>query len=238
MNGIKKILALMNFKDSNDLTSNEKLFQSELKYFTDKTGVSPTEAIFISYAYNGPDYNAYFMQASNIFAKSGIKLIDIKKGDPAALINAAQMIVVGGGDIMKLVNALNSLKASGFDPYLAIRKRIEAAIPYLGWNEGSSIVSTRYFYPPSTLMQEGIGGSPFQIITNFQNTNSLCRPAVETYLKNNSLIKLVIAMTDALNPDGKSTRLEESGAGMIDTISAPYPAIIKFELKDGKLSER
>jgi hypothetical protein len=234
-----KFLALMNFKDDYDLTSNEQLFQSELKWLSDKTGKPLTDALFISYAYDGPDHDAYVDRVKSLFAKSGIKLIDITSGDPATLISAAQLIVVGGGDINKMVNTMNGMRASGFDPYLAIRKRIEAGIPYLGWNEGSSIVSARFFSPPSIIIQEGIGGTMLvQMITKFQNTNPLCRPAIENYLKNNPLIKLVIAETDTLNPDGKSTRLEESGTAILDTVSPPYPAVIRFELKDGKLSER
>lgn len=235
---ITKFLALMDFKDSYDLTSNETLFQRELKWLSDKTGKPPADALFISYAFNGPDYDAYFNKAKSIFAKSGIKLIDITSGDPAAMISAAQLIVVGGGDIMKFINIMNGLRNSGFDPYLAIRKRIEAGIPYLGWNEGSSIVSVRFFSPPSVIIQEGIGGTLVQMITKFQNTNALCRPAIENYLKNNPLIKLVIAETDTLNPDGKSTRLEESGTAILDTVSPLYPGVIRFELKDGKLTER
>jgi hypothetical protein len=232
-----KALSLMNFIDSYQFSGVEPLFLNELGWLSQKTGYLAGDALFIPYAYAGPDYAAYYRQASALFAKAGIALTDINSGDPAALIANAKLIVVGGGDIQRFINKMNGLVTSTFNPYQAIRKKIENGTGYLGWNEGSAVVAPKYFAPPSSLLQVGIGGSPFGIISNFKTTDPLSRPAILKFLKDNTSIVKVIAQVDSQLKDGTSIRLEESGAGMIDSGTAPFPAIIRFELKNGSLSE-
>jgi hypothetical protein len=237
MEPLKKALSLMNFTDAYQVSYNEKLILSELNWLATKTGVMPTEALFIGYAYAGPDYGAYFQQVSGIFLKAGIKLTDITSGDPAALIGAAKLIVIGAGDINRLIAALNNLVSKTFNPYIALKGKIDSGTGFLGWNEGGAIVSPKYFAPPAVTLPQGIAASPFQIVSNFKNGDTQSRPSILNYLKNNALIKKVIAQTDQSLPDGTSVRLEESGGGMIDSATAPYPIVIRFEMKDGKLTE-
>jgi hypothetical protein len=232
-----KALSLMNFKGNYDLTSVQQLFQDELNWLASKTGNLPAEALFVSYAYAGTDYSSFFLKLSDLFNKSGIKLVDITSADPAALIASARLFVIGGGDIQKFVNSMNKLVTSTYNPYQAIKSRIDAGIGYLGWNEGSAVVSPAYFSPPALPLPVGIGGSPFQIVTNFKDTDPNCRPSILNYLKGHPSVKTLIAQVDSQLKDGTSVRLEDTGAGMIDGATAPFPIVVKFKIVDGVLVE-
>ncbi len=234
--GATKLMSLMNFQEGYDVSARAQLFQKELAWVFLKLGKKPEDALFVSYAYKGNDYPAYFNEISDIFSKEGIKLIDIASGDPASLIATANMIVIGGGDISAFFNKMNSLITPVFNPYTAIKNRIVSGIPYMGWNEGSNIISPKYFAPPASSLAYGINGSPFQIVCNYLN-NSQNKKSIFDFLKSNPAIKQLIAQTDQLKPDGTSVRLEETGAGMIDTPSDPKPIIIKFKIVGGVLTE-
>lgn len=123
-----------------------------------------------------------------------------------------------------------------FNPYEAIKTRVANGIPYIGWNEGSAIVSPKYFTPPLNAISQGINASPFQIVCHYQDV-PVNKTAIFNYLKNNPGIKKVIAQVDSLTPDGSSVRLEETGAGMIDGATAPFPVVIRFKIVNGILVE-
>lgn len=226
----------MNFQDSYDVAARSQLILSELEWLFSKSGKHPADALFISYAYKGPDFPSYFQELSDIFSKAGIKLTDIASGDPAGLIASTEMIVIGGGDIAALINKMNSLITATFNPYTAIKDRIAGGIFYMGWNEGSSIVSPMYLAPPAGSVPNGIGASPFQIVCHYVNS-AQNKNSIFNFLKSNPGIKKVIAQVDQLTPDGTSVRLEDSGAGMIDTSTKPYPAVIRFKIVGGVLNE-
>lgn len=234
MGTITKVLSLMNFQDSYAVTPVEPLFQNELNWVFLKAGIHPSEALFISYAYNGANYLQYFKDVSDIFVKAGVKLTDITAGKPADLIAMAKFIVVGGGDITTFMNKMNGLVTPTFNPYTAIKNRIDSGVPNIGWNEGGSIISPKYFTPPSNPLSIGINASPFQIVCNYQDSN-LAKTAIFNFLKTNNTIKKVVSQVN--KPDGTSVRLEDSGAGMINSATDPYPDVINFEIVGGTLQE-
>ena len=236
MNNITKALTLMNFQDSYTVSPRDPLFQIELNWLFLKTGIHPTDALFISYAYKGANYPVYFKAVSDIFTKAGISLKDITSGNPADLIAAAKLIVVGGGDITTFINKMNSLITPAFNPYTAIKNRIDGGVPYIGWNEGSGIVSPKYFTPPSSSLLTGINASPFQIVCNYKDS-STSKTAIFNFLQANNTIIKVICQVDASAPGGSSVRLEDNGAGMIDSATDPYPTVIKFKIVGGVLQE-
>jgi len=236
MGAFTKLMTLMNFQDGYHVSARAQLFQKELAWVFLKLGKKPEDALFVSYAYKGSDYPAYFKEISDIFSKEGIKLIDIDSGDPASLIGTSNMIVTGGGDISAFFNKMNSLISPVFNPYTAIKNRIASAIPYIGWNEGSNVISPKYFTPNTGSLANGINVSPFEIVCNYLN-NSQNKKSIFDFLKANPAINQLIAQTDQLKPDGTSVRLEETGAGMIDTPSDPYPIVIKFKIVGGVLTE-
>jgi len=229
-----KILTLMNFKDSNSVTERDSLFQKELNWVSLKTGGLPPNALFISYAYKGVNYPAFLQQVTDVFAKAGIRLVDITTGDPASLIGSSKMIVICGGDTNSLIDKLESLITATFNPYIAIKNRIDAGIPYIGWNQGSSIVSPKYFAPPSSLLSTAFNVSPFQIICGYLNDYQ-SDTAILNFLNANGSIKKVIGQPESLKKDESSVRLEETGGGMIDSQTAPYPIVINYTVVDNKL---
>jgi len=236
MNFITKALTLMNFQDSYRVSLRGKLFQDEMNWVFLKTGIHPSDALFISYAYKGDNYPAYFQGVTDIFAKAGIKLNDIASGDPAALIATAKVIVVGGGDIATFMNKMNGLITPAFNPYIAIKNKVEGGVPYIGWNEGSGIISPKYFVPPSNSLLTGINVSPFQIVGNYVSS-AANKKAIFDFLVANPAIKKVICQVDRPGGDGTSVRLEESGSGMIDSPTAPFPTVINYKIVNGVLIE-
>jgi hypothetical protein len=234
MNINSKVISLMNFADSYTVKTRAQLFQNELNWISAKTGRMPSQALFIPYAYKGGNYPGFFRDVADIFSLSGVRLTDITTGDPAGLIAAAEAIVVCGGDITALINKLKSLITPAFNPFNTLKDRINSGIPYIGWNEGSAIISPKYFGAPSTLLSPGINACPFQIITNYKDP-SQNRNSVKNYLLTNTFISKAIAMTDVY--DGSSVRLEESGSGMIDNATVPYPLVITYKIVNGNLEE-
>jgi hypothetical protein len=232
-----KILSLMRFQDSYLVSTRAQLFQNELNWIFMKSGSHPDEALFISYAYKGENFPAYFQQLSIIFDKAGIKLTDINSGDPAGLIAGAQFLVVGGGDILTFFNRMDSLISPAFNPYFAIMDRVQNGVPYVGWNEGSAVVSPKYFVPPSSLLRPGINASPFEIICGYADSQQ-SDSAILNFLLTNPSIPRVIGQPKALvNDGGSSVRLEETGGGMINSPTSPYPIVITYTILDGNLNK-
>lgn len=229
-----KAMSLMNFADSYSVKTRALLFQKELNWISSKTGGMPSQAIFIPYAYKGSNYAVFFNEVEQIFAQANVILTDIASGDPATLIAGAKAFVVCGGDITALINKLTGLVNPAFNPFDAIKDRINSGIPYIGWNEGSAIISPKYFAPPATLVSSGINACPIQIINNYKDPVQN-RNYVKSYLLANPFIIKAIAQTDV--QDGGSVRLEDTGAGIIDSATVPYPFVIRYQIVNGNLDE-
>lgn len=235
MTAITKALTLMNFPDSYAVSARGQLFHNEINWVFLKSGSKPADALFISYAYKGTNYPLYFKDVSDIFAKEGIKLTDITSGDPANLISTAKAIVVGGGDILTFINKMNSLITPSFNPYQAIKNMVTAGIPYIGWNEGSNIISPKYFTPPAQPIPNGINFSTYQIVCNYFDS-AQNRTSIFNYLNNNTSVNILIGQQNGeFAPDGTAVRLEESGSGLLSAGTAPFPVIIRFRIVNGVL---
>jgi hypothetical protein len=231
---VKRALSLLRIVKSYQVAPREALFLDEINWLVQKTVTAPHEALFISYAYKGPDYPAFFKEVSDIFDKAGIKLVDITSGPPDALIKTAKFIVIGGGDIATFMYKMNNLITPTFNPYTAIFDKIKAGTPYLGWNEGSGIVSPKFFQPPANAFTPAIHAIPFQVICNYadspQNDDTILN-----YLLNNPTVPDVIGQPDNSNKDGSAVRLEETGGGIIRTPSDPFPVVIDYKVVNGNL---
>jgi hypothetical protein len=230
----KKAMSLMNFADSYLVKTRALLFQNEINWISAKTGSKPSKALFIPYAYKGSNYPGFLYDVSNICAKAGVNLTDITTGDPASLIASAEAFVVCGGDITALINKLTSLITTDFNPFNALKERVNCGVPYIGWNEGSAIISPKFFGPPSTIISPGINTCPFQIITNYKDP-AQNRIHIKNYLLANPFISKAISLTDV--NDGSTVRLEESGSGILDSSPSPYPLVIRYKIVNGNLEE-
>jgi peptidase E len=224
-----KFISLTNFRNGYDVSVRKDFILAELDWLFSKVS-NPGEALFIPYAYKGTSYSAFFNDLQIIFDLRHLKLVDINDknaGTPQDLIIKAKMYVFCGGDLAALLGGLNALKTAAFDPYKAIRTNVENGVPYLGWNEGSVIVSPlEYTFPNNTLLA-ALKVSDYQIIRNYSNSADVTNNPIKEFLSKNRGIRLAFAMVDTLKEDKTSVRLEESGAGMIYGIVGP---VIKYYL--------
>jgi dipeptidase E len=104
-------------------------------FLRDFLGGAVTEAVFVPYAAVTRGYDAYVDEVRPAFAALGVRIVGIHTGpDPAAAVRTAQAVVVGGGNTFRL---LREVRAQGL--LAAIRDRVAAGMPYVGWSAGSNL---------------------------------------------------------------------------------------------------
>jgi len=231
-------MTLMNFQDSFAIATRKDFFKTELDWIFSKTNPDPTEALFIPYAYNGPNYAAFFKECSDVFIQTGIgiKLNDINSGNPATMIASAKMIVIPGGDIKLFIKLMNQLISSTFNPWSAIKTMLLSGIPLVAWNEGTALISPKPFTLPSADLTTTIGASPFQLANNY-TPSDLNRTAIKNFLQGNPGVTQVTCETARPKEDKTTVRLEETGGGILQTNIPPYPIVINYKLVGGVLTE-
>jgi peptidase E len=219
-------LSLVNFDSNSSLSLYSNLLRNETAWLFNKN--YPKEILFISHAYNGNYYNTYIQQVRNIFGLMGIAVRLLTEGDPTALIQDAQGIVVGGGDLRKLLTGI-------VDHLVLLKGKIQAATPYLGWNEGSVAVSPFYIVPP--IIPESphcIGAIPYQMYCHYVDSTEN-RLEINSFFinhQNDSIpINRVICQKDG--PGGSGIRLEDDGSGLLyNPIPGTTPPLV-FEFTGG-----
>jgi dipeptidase E len=93
------------------------------------------EALFIPYAAVTFSYDAYLDKVRQRFDEFGVEVRGIhKENNPVAAVEAAQAIVVGGGNTFHL---LKNIRKSGIIE--AVRKKVLNGTPYVGWSAGSNM---------------------------------------------------------------------------------------------------
>jgi len=98
-------------------------------------GDSIAEALFVPYAVVTRSYDDYVAQVRPAFDALGINVSGLHThADPIAAVEAASAIVVGGGSTWKL---LREVRLQRLLP--AIRRRVAAGVPYVGWSAGSNL---------------------------------------------------------------------------------------------------
>ncbi len=131
-----------------------------------------TEVIFVPYAAVTFSYDEYLQKVQNRFDEIGIRVRSTHQcTDPAAAVRQAPAIVVGGGNTFALVKRMQEERLME-----AIRERIEAGIPYVGWSAGSNVscptLCTTNDMPivqPASFRT--IGAIPFQINPHYLDKN-------------------------------------------------------------------
>jgi dipeptidase E len=95
-----------------------------------------TEALFVPYAAVTFSYDAYLDKVRQRFDELGIQVKSIhREKDPVAAVEAAQAIVVGGGNTFHL---LKYIQESGI--INAVREKVKHGTPYVGWSAGSNVI--------------------------------------------------------------------------------------------------
>lgn len=104
----------------------------EIKKFLGEKSVN---AVFIPYAAVRFSYDEYEEKVEGRFSELGHHVTGIHHfTDPIKAIEEAEAIVIGGGNTWKLVHELHS---KGLIE--AIRKKVAAGVPYIGWSAGSNV---------------------------------------------------------------------------------------------------
>lgn len=91
--------------------------------------------VFVPYAAVTFSFDAYKQKVADRFAEIGITVKSVHEFDnPALAIRDAEAIVVGGGNTFQLTKMMQEAGLME-----AIRERVEAGIPYVGWSAGSNV---------------------------------------------------------------------------------------------------
>ncbi|SDD90874.1 dipeptidase E [Cupriavidus sp. YR651] len=97
-----------------------------------------TEALFVPFAGVTRDWDEYAAQVREAFAPLGIAIRSLhEEKDALAAVNAARLILVGGGNTFRL---LQVLRQQGLLAPMAARVRSGAA-RYIGWSAGSNLAT-------------------------------------------------------------------------------------------------
>lgn len=130
------------------------------------------EIAFVPYAAVTFSYAEYERRVAARFAELGIRVRSVHRADdPARMIRRAEAVCVGGGNTFALAK---KMQEQGL--MQAIRSRIRAGIPYVGWSAGSNVccptISTTNDMPivePESF--RAIGAVKFQINPHYLDAN-------------------------------------------------------------------
>lgn len=107
--------------------------RNDIKKFLNNTGVK--RVLFIPYAGVTMSYDAYEAKVKAVFELLGYQLYSIHhETDPVLAVAQAEAIAVGGGNTFHLVR---EMQRTGI--MQAIRGRVKAGVPYMGWSAGSNV---------------------------------------------------------------------------------------------------
>lgn len=122
------------------------------------------KVLFVPYAGVTIGWDDYTATVAEVYEQLGFAMESIHTAnDPAAAVKGAEAIAVGGGNTFNLLKAMYQA-----DVVDAIRARVTAGSPYMGWSAGSNVAGPTIrttndmpiVEPPSF---EALGLVPFQI---------------------------------------------------------------------------
>ncbi len=130
------------------------------------------EVVFIPYAAVTFSYAAYEAKVQARFDEIGIKVRSVHRAkDPKKMIREAEAICVGGGNTFALTK---KMQEQGL--MQAIRRKVAAGTPYVGWSAGSNVtcptICTTNDMPivePASF--KAIGAVKFQINPHYLDAN-------------------------------------------------------------------
>ena len=163
--------------------------------------------LFIPYAGVRRSFDEYLAVVSPMFTSLGIAVDSIHQhADPVAAVNAAQAVMIGGGNTWKLRRTLHD---QGLLP--AIAARVRAGTPYLGWSAGSNMACPTIMTTNDMPIIDPCGFSaldlvPFQINPHYLHGNP---PGFKGETREERIIEFL-----ALNPARTVAGLRE-GAGFL-----------------------
>ena len=117
-------------------------------------------------------FDAYSERVQSVFAELGFELASIhRKEDPIQAVMEAEAIIVGGGNTFHLVKMLHETGLM-----TAIRERVLAGIPYIGWSAGANVACPSMKTTNDMPISEPLSFSclnlmPFQINPHYLDAN-------------------------------------------------------------------
>ena len=129
-----------------------------------------TRAVFVPYAGVTISWDDYVTKVQGAFALLGIGIDSVHQApDPVAMIDKAELIIVGGGNTF---NLLKCCRDASLLP--AIAERVRAGTPYIGWSAGANMAGpTICTTNDMPIVDPGgftaLGLVPFQINPHYTN---------------------------------------------------------------------
>jgi len=129
----------------------------------DFLGAAARRLAFVPYAAVTFSYDDYAARVREVFETLGHGVVSVHEGEPREILDAADGVVVGGGNTFRLLERVRATAL--FEP---MRARVAAGMPYLGWSAGSNLAGPTIrttndmpiIQPPSF---QGLGLVPFQL---------------------------------------------------------------------------
>ena len=127
---MKRLLLL-----SNSTNFGEPFLQHPIKTIHEFLGSAVSEVLFVPYAGVRISFSDYLVRVRERFLEIGIAVKSVHETEnPAAAVETAKAVVVGGGNTFCL---LDRLYKHGL--LELIRKRVLDGVPYVGWSAGSNV---------------------------------------------------------------------------------------------------
>jgi dipeptidase E len=120
---------------SNSTNAGEEYLKYPVPYIKDFLGDVPLNCAFIPYAGVTISFNDYTKRVASRFEEAGHNIQSVHESDnPKDIIEAADVIVVGGGNTWQLLNLIQ--KNGLIEP---VRNAVYSGKPYIGWSAGSNM---------------------------------------------------------------------------------------------------
>jgi dipeptidase E len=135
-------------------------------------GSTPVNAVFIPYAGVTISFDDYTSRVRSRFQEIGHRITSVHEAnDPVQALENAEAIVVGGGNTFHLAKMMQDQGLMD-----AIRKKVLAGTPYIGWSAGSnmacpSIRTTNDMPIVEPASFEALNLVPFQINPHYLDAN-------------------------------------------------------------------
>ncbi|MCK4855625.1 MAG: dipeptidase PepE [Bacteroidales bacterium] len=121
---------------SNSTNAGEAYLEHPLDQIKSFLGSNQVKALFIPYAGVTISFDEYTTRVRKRFQEIGHEITSVHEADdPVRAVRQAEAIVVGGGNTFHLAKLMQK-----HDLIDAIREKVLAGTPYIGWSAGSNMV--------------------------------------------------------------------------------------------------
>jgi hypothetical protein len=157
--------------------------------------------LFIYYAANEEGCEPYLLAAvQELFGNIPVECI--VPGKERGMINDAEAIAVGGGDINKLKSTIRKFNKQ-------IWQKVLAGIPYVGWNAGAEFLSSDYISLPADICTQ-FSYFPLQVVTDYVDATE--RPNIDTMITSRPNLKYALCLPET--EEGGGIVIEDSRVGL------------------------